>query len=332
MIETPLIYKCLGKARSMLEKVIPSPTVETYGCDKDPDSVSDRIRRVMDSPEPCMIARFGSTELGCVVNYLGVKNGSRNPVKYLFGKSRMWWWNKGAILNLSDASGFFPRGDQELVERFCELFLEDAKEIDLLGSWHSGERYLDYIIGDTPKVFLPYLEPYWSARPWTKSLEGKRILVVHPFAELIEQQYKYNRLNLFSDHDVLPEYQLETVKAVQSLGGVCDGFQNWFEALDYMKSEIDKHDYDICIIGCGAYGLHLAAHVKRSGKKAIHVGGATQMLFGVKGNRWEDPNYGVREWGLPYGYYTDLINEYWVRPDSTFRPANADRVEGACYW
>lgn len=36
-----------------------------------------------------------------------------------------------------------------------------------------------------------------------------------------------------------------------------------------MKSEIDKCDYDVCLIGCGAYGFPLAAHVKHKGKQAI---------------------------------------------------------------
>lgn len=51
-----------------------------------------------------------------------------------------------------------------------------------------------------------------------------------------------------------------------------------------MKDEIDKQDYDIALIGCGAYGFPLAAHIKRSGKKAIHLGGALQLLFGIKVN------------------------------------------------
>lgn len=49
-----------------------------------------------------------------------------------------------------------------------------------------------------------------------------------------------------------------------------------------MKDEIDKRDYDIALIGCGAYGFPLAAHIKRSGKKAVHLGGALQLLFGIK--------------------------------------------------
>jgi hypothetical protein len=100
-----------------------------------------------------------------------------------------------------------------------------------------------------------------------------------------------------------------------------------------MEDEIDKHEYDVCLIGCGAYGMPLAAHVKRQGKKAVHLGGVLQLLFGIKGNRWEDPYYAVKEWGVPVGAYANLVNRpYWIKPGEYGRPKNADNVEGACYW
>ena len=111
-----------------------------------------------------------------------------------------------------------------------------------------------------------------------------------------------------------------------------DRFKTWFEALDYMYDEVMKKDFDVALIGCGAYGFPMAAHVKRSGKKAVHLGGATQLLFGIKGNRWEDPMYGVKEWGLPKGFYTEMFNPYWAKAGKDRRPANADSIEGACYW
>ena len=160
----------------------------------------------------------------------------------------------------------------------------------------------------------------------------QKVVVVHPFAETIEQQY-LKREFLFNNKEVLPNFKsLNVIKAVQTLGEGDTRFKDWFEALDYMKTEIDKMDYDVCLIGCGAYGFHLAAHVKRSGKKGIHLGGALQLLFGIKGKRWEDPNYGVKEWGIPSGLYSNLMNEYWVRPGENDRPKNAEKVEGACYW
>jgi hypothetical protein len=121
----------------------------------------------------------------------------------------------------------------------------------------------------------------------------------------------------------LPDFELKTIKAVQTVAGEKSEHSSWFTALDYMKIQMDAIDYDVAIIGCGAYGLPLAAHAKRKGKKAIHLAGVTQLLFGIKGKRWE--NYIV--WP-----YKNLFNDHWIRPGEHERPQNAQVVEGACYW
>ena len=95
-----------------------------------------------------------------------------------------------------------------------------------------------------------------------------------------------------------------------------------FLSLIFTKDEIDKIDYDICIIGTGAYGLPLAAHIKRSGKKGFHLGGVSQLLFGILGRRWENT---IRS------PHSTLFNEHWVLPNSNETPKNANVVESACY-
>ena len=49
-------------------------------------------------------------------------------------------------------------------------------------------------------------------------------------------------------------------------------------------------------------------------------------------NRWEDPEYGAPEAGIPRGWYQRLFNDAWVKPGLRDRPAIAEQVEGACYW
>ena len=89
-----------------------------------------------------------------------------------------------------------------------------------------------------------------------------------------------------------------------------------------MEDEIDRCEYDAVIIGCGAYGMSLAAHVKRRGKVALHLAGWTQMLFGVYGERWvsQQPKY------------SSVINDYWIRPSDNERIKNGSMVENGCYW
>ncbi len=283
---------------------------------------SDLISEALLSPSPMMVSRFGSTEMTCLVNYLGVHNPEKhkNSVSFIKGRSPAWWWEPRSISQMCVFSGFFPRDEQKIIQ-FCELMIEDIRQIDILGSWLVAEQMFSDQLNSAKRVVLEDLEPFFCERPWTWALKGMKVLVVHPFAGAIESQYK--RRELLFGNGLLPEFELQTIKAVQSLAGEETPFKDWFEALDHMKLEIEAKDFDVCIIGCGAYGMPLAAHVKRMGKKAVHLAGVTQLLFGIIGNRWE--NY------LVYPY-KNLENEHWIRAGANERPKNAHVVEGACYW
>lgn len=298
-------------------------------CCNDPELANKKITELLESPNPCMIARFGATELLCMTNYLGITYPNNNVIKYITGNSQEWWWTDIVKKNMQNLSGFFPSNEKNL-EEFCKLMNEDMKELNLLGCWDKHESLFAEELKNVEKVHIRLLEPFWSKTPWTKSLTGKKILIVHPFATLIKQQYEEKRTLLF-EKDLLPQFDLKVIEAIQSLGGNSN-YKSWFDALNAMKAAIDKEDYDICIIGCGAYGFPLAAHVKRCGKKAFHIGGVLQLLFGIKGSRWENPNYGVKEWGIPVGSYSNLINKHWIRPGKKERPNFADKIENACYW
>lgn len=323
-------HKCLCKLNDCHLKAFGDPHPYSRPS-ATPQDASDMIYNLLTSDNPCMIARFGGGELYCIANYLGVRQGPKNFFKFIRTDAEPWWWMEKRMTALRDLSGFFPLTEDAIV-RFCELSLKDAQEVDLLGSWMEKEWLVKDLLQGKEKVFLPYLEPYYAERPWTRALAGKRVVVVNFLADLMEQQYQENRTRLFKNPDILPQFELRGVKSVLTYPGDNNGFSTWFDALHWMEDEIGKKDYDICIIGCGAYGFSLAAHVKRTGKKAVHLGGATQLLFGIKGNRWEDPLYGVKEWGVPKGFYTDMFNEYWTKAGAQNKPKSADKIEGACYW
>ena len=290
-----------------------------------PDMISNIILKTLSSDKPCMVARFGANEQRITANYISIKRGRKQLVRALCGHQPFWWWDKQVRREFTTIAGFFPDEDSFL-RRYSERMINDTKSLDVLLCWFGWESLLiDADSGRISLVGLQEAEPWWQNVPWTKFLEGKRVLVVHPYAELIQRQYM-NREKLFANKLILPNFELKTLKAVQSIGGKVDGYENWFEALKWMENEMDKVDYDVALIGCGAYGFCLAAHAKRSGKKAVHLGGALQLLFGIKGNRWEDESY------HPVFNYNNLFNEFWVKPDSSYRPDNAEQFEGACYW
>lgn len=286
------------------------------------DYANDLIYKKLIDPNPCMIGRFGSTEMLCLTNYIGVKrqNEFKNYKSYIKSKTPPWWWEAAAIDQMQQWSGFFP-ANVEKVEQFCELMLKDIKELDILGSWLKQESFFEKELINAKRIMLEDMEPFFSTNPWTKALKGKKVLVVHPFAETIANQF-LKREFLF-ENNLLPNFELITIKAVQSIAGGKTEFNDWFEALESMKAKIDATNYDICIVGAGAYGFPLAAHVKRMGKKSIHLAGVTQLLFGIRGKRWEQ----FLVWP-----YANLYNNYWVRPGENEKPQNAIKVENACYW
>ena len=128
---------------------------------------------------------------------------------------------------------------------------------------------------------------------------------------------------MFANPKILPDFELKTIKAVQSIADAKNDlpFHDWFEALEYMKKQIDKVDFDIAIIGAGAYGIFLADYCKRIGKQAIHLAGSTQMLFGIAGRRWQEDNA-----------HQKIFNSYWCTPSIEEKPKGADKVVGGCYW
>ena len=283
---------------------------------------SDLISRSLASNEPTMIARLGSTELACMVNYIGVKYPQKykSIKRYILNQSPPWWWNKSNITQLQNWSGFFPARIEE-VERFCERMIQDMPNVDILGSWLKEESFFTKELSNAKKVMLEDLEPFFTANPWTKALENRKVLVVHPFSQTIKNQFE-RREKLF-DNSILPAFELDTLQAVQSIAGQETKYRDWFDALDSMQEQLTKRNFDVCILGCGAYGFPLASFVKNIGKQAVHLGGSTQLLFGIKGARWE--RYIVYP-------YSNLFNEYWVRPSDMETPVKSELVEGGCYW
>lgn len=289
------------------------------------------LKTYLDRKEPCLIGRIGTSECAILVNYITVhsnKSYLKKCLNYITDDTRMPIWDTGKpFYDIQNASGFFVNGDISIndIEKFAEIYLNDIPKMDICGRFFYQEKFLPFS-SNCQMVQLESLYPFFSKNPWSQSLENKKVLVVHPFKDSIISQYNNNRRNLFKDPKILPDFELDVIQAVQTIAGEKSRFQNWFEALDYMKDEIAKRDFDILIVGCGAYGLPLAAYGKSLGKKAIHLGGGTQLLFGIKGKRWEEKYHGDDT------RFSDLFNDYWVYPSETERPKNANKVEGGCYW
>lgn len=283
------------------------------------DMAQDLICELLLSDAPCMIARFGSVELQAIIDSLYPPTIS-NAVRFIKGDIPSWGYAPSTMRTMRINAGFFP-ATPKMLDQFSKLMRECMPKVDILGYWRKGEELVLDKMPNVVCVPLDALEPYYFEHTWMPALEGKKVLVIHPFEDTIRKQHA--RLDkLFANPEMAPHYELRTIKAVQSIAGnQPEGFGDWFEALDWMKREIDKTDFDIAIIGCGAYGFPLAAYVKQIGKKAIHLGGATQYLYGIISSALENnPKL------------SNLKNEYWVRPSKEETPHGIENVENSRYW
>ncbi len=264
------------------------------------------IKEYVSNTCPAMIARCGATEMRCVGEYIATGTFSDKIKK-----------------EIQELSGVFPATD-EILKIFCECYMECVAQADLLALWGVGAE--NKVVKTRCKKTTKYcrleaLEPYYFEKPWSESLRGKKVLVVHPFVESIRKQYEKREM-LFEDKNVLPEFaSLSCVKAVQSIAGEKTEFDTWFDALDSMKEQIAEIDFDVAIIGAGAYSLPLAAYVKVLGKVSVQMSGSTQILFGIKGKRWDN---------IPE--VSKHFNEYWVKPSDKETPKHSKKVEGGSYW
>ena len=269
------------------------------------------IHALLCAERPALVARLAGNELLCLMHYLRHR---RRPWRRPYPEA--------VRHRMVNNTGFFPASDDAL-DAFAREYLAAITQVDAMGVWfYIGEDRVAREYSPDAQLIPPRsIEPYYDVDPWSRGLRGRKVLVVHPFAESIREQYENNRESLFDDPEVLPPFDLRLVKAVQSSAGGATSFDTWFNALDSMKAAMDATTYDVCLVGAGAYGLPLAAHAKRSGKSAVQMGGATQILFGIKGRRWDD-----------HEIISKLYRESWVRPKTCEVPRNAMAVEDGCYW
>ena len=229
---------------------------------------------------------------------------------------------RGGGGSLMFQAGVFPYTNKA-IENFGNIYENASKNLDCLLTWITQENYLykyNLLPHSIKRINFRVIEISFRAKnSWLSALKDRKVLIVSPFAELMEQQYKRKDDIYASTNVSLPDFDLKTVTAVNSNGyswQTC-GFNSWFEALNMLKSKIADIDFDIALLGCGAYAFPLASFCKELGKQAITTCGSTELLFGLYGTRWKN---------LPE------INSAWIRPGEKYMPEGGKKIEDGAYW
>lgn len=150
-------------------------------------------------------------------------------------------------------------------------------------------------------------------------MNNKKVLVISSFDGLIQHQYDSG--NLYKIYNNFPTLvSLQTIKFPYCFSN--NGpHANYFETLEAIFNQIKTLDFDIALLGCGAYG-HMLCHKisEELCKDAIYVGGSIQTLFGILSTR--EKQHGKIKY-----------NDYWVTSiPEEYKPTNYKLVEDGCYW
>ncbi len=284
------------------------------------------VKSYIDSKQPFLIARIGGTEHNNLLNDLGFKFYKRNflvnkalsCISFLpFGHKRYKDFS-----NLYELSGVYPMSE-EIFNDFIREYSQGCNNIDVLATWLRGEKFFVSIDKKNLISLKGLSDPFLFNNPWSQALINKKVLIIHPFIDTIYTQYINFRSLLFPyNTTALPEFELIPMKAIQSLfGASSDEFDSWTLALSSMKNQIRTLDFDLALIGAGAYGIPLGSYIKDLGKQAIVMGGSLQLLFGIRGRRWDKLDQ-----------YKTIFNEHWTYPSGKEILCHKELVEDSCYW
>ena len=285
------------------------------------DENAQKICNLFKSKEPFLIGRNGSTELEVLAYSL---NNSVFPEQLM--------------KRLELFSGVFP-ATQESVSLWVKTYKNALESCNMIAEgWyeplkHEEKYILDSIIPKREKIMLRNLEPYY-VKPhlrWSSFLAKKTVAIINSFANTCEEQtYLSKAIWPENTESFLPSstkwVPIKTYFPPNIAGENNEAswqVRNWFTAVQQIVKQVEEERYniDIAIIGCGALGMIIASELKMLGIQCIVMGGATQLLFGVRGKRWET-----------HPVISKFFNDAWVVPPDSSKPVGFKKIEGGCYW
>lgn len=264
------------------------------------------IRHYLKNNKPLAAGKIGANELSLLYMY-----ENKGVIQGRFKK------------DIEDGTGLVP-ASPNMVEWFYGKYTEALSTMDLMCAWSQQIPQFELdLIKKNPKVnitLLQHLEPYFFESPWTDSLQDKKVLVLTPFADSFNKNYK--KFDKIWNGKIKPNFDLKAINYPTSITITENSkFNNSRDIYNEYIDILNKENFDVGIFGTGFTGLMFAAECKKLGKAGIHLGGATQILFGVYGNRWKD-----------HEQFKSFINEHWTRPQTHETPIMASNVEAGCYW
>jgi len=304
-------YKKMGlKLRLLNNKLLDRSRKEIH--DRDTAALEEIKQRLLQKI-PFLAGKIGGAEL-LALEYLD------HRLKFAWPKG--WSWRSPAT-HLYNNAGFFPIQAGPFM-RWNQEMRQSIAATDFLCAWQNDPFLKKY-----ESALIQSLAPQSYAIPMSllgrdilPIIASSRWLVISPFVKTMQKQLL--RMKQINDPDGKLEIDwdhiMKTCKFVR-----CpfhshletSPFASWEDGLDKLAAEGASMEFDVALIGAGAWSLPLGRRIKQMGKSAIHLGGELQLLFGIQGKRWE---------------YPSIYNPAWANADPEETPKDKNRVEDGCYW
>jgi len=231
-------------------------------------------------------------------------------------------WRRSAR-RLATNAGFFPLSKRAFV-RWNVIMRKAISQMDFICAWQGDEFLKTYesrlIASLNPKATIVGLESVGMSM--LPEIASSRWLVISPFVDSMRAQLP----RLGEVHHNSARQGIDWKKISKNCRFLrcplhwhlaASPFSSWKEGLDRLAEAAAVEDFDVALIGAGAWSLPLAARIKQTGRSAIHTGGETQLIFGIRGKRWDD-----------YNFY----NSAWISPSPEETPQANQKIDDGCYW
>ena len=268
------------------------------------------IKNALETDNGALIGRNGQIELDLVLNEESIDS------------------SKLQILERN--AGIYPITQAHIFYRWRDLTKRAILEADVLATgWYEPlkaaetEAFEKWLVSAI-QIPLRSLEPYYvdPKLQWTALLSGHKVAVVSSFTQSAKAQIK-NGYKGTLPPDVDWQWIQTGHPRIIAMGRNewPPHIHSWIQAADYVVASIVESGARFALIGCGGLGMPIAKMLKDRGIIAIVLGGAIQVLFGIKGRRWEN-----------HPIISMMWTDDWVWPSEEETPGNANIIEGGCYW
>lgn len=235
-------------------------------------------------------------------------------------------------------AGIFPNNDESIDSWAKSMINVILPGMDVMVEWNPSmplqeSHMLNAYSAESKRIPLRSLEPYYETDPdaiWTYALPPRsKIAIISPFAKSIAAQWE--KRNAIWPSNMIWNSESPTLIPIkcgfnpnitkQSGWPIAVREGGWNTAVRYMVDLAYASGANYAIVGAGGMSLPIVYELKLRGISSIHLGGATQILFGVKGNRW-----------VHHSVISKFFNNAWVKPLPEEIPDYAYSIEGGCYW